>query len=394
MNTDGSASQAPDSAVSQPTKPSGFARRFAALLRKEVRQVLRDKSNLAVGLLLPVALILLFGYGLSFDVKNAPIAVVMEDHSSTAREAVAGLQGSDYLAPVFVPTMTEAEHLMRIGQVDGIVRVPIDFSRRLNEGDAHLQLLLNGVDTSSASTIEGYVSGAVGTWAQQQVDRSGNKPPATGSVEVMQRMWFNEAGESRWYLVPGLIVLVLTLVGAFLTSLLIAREWERGTLESLFVTPVRPLEIVLSKITPYLVIGAIDLLMCLLASHFLFHVPMRGSLVIIVMTSMLYLLVSLLLGLFISAAVRNQFQASQIALLASFMPAMMLSGFVFDLRNTPMVIQIVSQLLPATHFMALIKTLFLAGNHWPTIFQSVAVLSLYAVVLIVATRAKLRKTLE
>lgn len=373
---------------------SGVYRRFLALLRKEVRQVLRDKSNLAVGLLLPVALILLFGYGLSFDVKHAPLAVVMEDQSPTARDAVDGLRGSEYLAPVFVSEMSEAQRLMRSGSVDGILRVPMDFSRRLNHGDARLQLILNGVDSSSASTIEGYVNGAIGIWAQLQADRSGNKPLATGSVDVVQRMWFNEAAESRWYLVPGLIALVLTLVGAFLTSLLIAREWERGTLESLFVTPVRPLEIVLSKIAPYLVIGAIDLLMCLLASHFLFHVPVRGSLAIIVMVSMLYLVVSLLLGLFISAVVRNQFQASQVALLASFMPALMLSGFVFDLRNTPVFIQVISQVLPATHFMALIKTLFLAGNHWPTIMWSVGILTLYAVVLTVATRAQLRKTLE
>ncbi|OZI54039.1 ABC transporter permease [Bordetella genomosp. 4] len=388
------ASRASASKRSASSYASGFYRRFLALLRKEVRQVLRDKSNLAVGLLLPVALILLFGYGLSFDVKHAPLAVVMEDQSPTAREAVDGLRGSDYLAPVFVSNMSEAQRMMRSGSVDGILRVPMDFSRRLNHGDARLQLILNGVDSSSASTIEGYVNGAIGLWAQRQADRSGNKPPASGSVEVVQRMWFNEAGESRWYLVPGLIVLVLTLVGAFLTSLLIAREWERGTLESLFVTPVRPLEIVLSKIAPYLVIGAIDLLMCLLASHFLFHVPVRGSLAIIVMVSMLYLVVSLLLGLFISAVVRNQFQASQVALLASFMPALMLSGFVFDLRNTPVFIQVISQVLPATHFMALIKTLFLAGNHWPTIMWSVGILTLYAVVLTVATRAQLRKTLE
>jgi ABC-2 type transport system permease protein len=373
---------------------SGFASRFLALLRKEIRQVLRDKSDLAIGLLLPVALILLFGYGLSFDVENAPVAVAMEDRAPLPREIVAGMQGSDYLDPVIVPDMREAERLMRRGDVVGILRIPIDFSRRFNQGDARVQLILNGVDSTSASSIEGYINGVLGVWAQRQADRSGNKAGAAASVEVVQRMWFNEAGESRWYLVPGLIVLVLTLVGAFLTSLLIAREWERGTLESLFVTPVRPLEIVLSKIVPYLVIGVIDLAMCLLASHFLFHVPMRGSLVVITLASMLYLVVSLLLGLFISAAVRNQFQASQIALLASFMPAMMLSGFVFDLRNMPVVIQYVSQVLPATHFMALIKTLFLAGDHWPTIWQSSAVLALYAVVLIVGTCRKLRKTLE
>jgi ABC-2 type transport system permease protein len=380
--------------VSTHDTQSGFLRRFTALLRKEVRQMLRDKSNLAVGLLLPVALILLFGYGLSFDVKNAPVAVVMEDRSPTARELVDGLQGSPYIASVFAADMAEAERLMMVGTVDGIVRVPMDFSRRLNAGDARIQLLLNGVDSSSAQTIEGYVSGAIGSWAQQQADRAGNKPAGIGNVEVVQRMWFNEAGESRWFLIPGLIVLVLTLIGGFLTSLLIAREWERGTLESLFVTPVRPMEIVLSKIAPYMVVGVIDLGLCLLAAHFLFHVPMRGSLVVIVIAGLLYLMVSLLLGLWISGVTRNQFQASQMALLASFMPAMMLSGFVFDLRNVPVVIQVISQLLPATHFMALIKTLFMAGNNWPVIFLNCGILALYALVLMFATQRTLRKTLR
>jgi len=373
---------------------SGFLRRFTALLRKEVRQMLRDKSNLAVGLLLPVALILLFGYGLSFDVKNAPVAVVLEDRSPLAREIVEGLQGSAYLAPVFAADMPEAERLMMAGTVDGIVRVPMDFSRRLNAGGAQIQLVLNGVDSSSAQTIEGYVSGAIGVRTQQQADRAGNKPSGVGHVEVVQRMWFNEAGESRWFLIPGLIVLVLTLIGGFLTSLLIAREWERGTLEPLFVTPVRPMEIVLSKITPYIVVGVIDLGLCLLASYFLFQVPMRGSLLVISIAGLLYLLVSLLLGLFISGVTRNQFQASQMALLTSFMPAMMLSGFVFDLRNVPVAIQVISQVLPATHFMELIKTLFMAGNHWPMILRDCGILALYALVLTLATRHTLRKRLR
>ena len=321
-----------------------FMRRFIALLRKEVRQMLRDKSNLAVGLLLPIALILLFGYGLSFDVKNAPVAVVLEDSAPDARAAVAGFQGTIYLSPVWVTHMTEAERLLRAGEVDAIVRVPQDFSRRLAAGDARIQLVLNGVNSTTAQTVEGYVNSAIATWAQKQVDRAGNKPPALGRVEVVQRMWFNETGNSSWYLVPGLIVLVLTLIGAFLTSLLIAREWERGTLESLFVTPVRPLELIFAKLAPYLVVGAIDLVLCLLAARFLFEVPLRGSLPILCLASMLYLLVSLLLGLFISGKTRNQFQASQLAMLISFMPAMMLSGFVFDLRNVPLVIQGVARL--------------------------------------------------
>ena len=373
---------------------SGFVRRFMALVRKEIHQMMRDKSNLAVGLLLPIVLILLFGYGLSMDVKHAPIAVVLEDGSPNARQALDGLRGSSFLAPVWTNSMVEAEALMRAGEVDAIVRVPVDFSRRLAASDARLQLVLNGVDTGTANTLEGYVSGAVSQSMLREADCAGGKANAAARGEVVQRMWFNEASTSTWYLVPGLIALVMTLIGAFLTSLLIAREWERGTLESLFVTPVRPLEIVLAKLAPYLLVGAVDLALCLLAAKFLFHVPMRGSLWVIVLASLLYLTVSLLLGLFISGKTRNQFQASQVALLISFMPALMLSGFIFDLRNVPVVVQAVSQLLPATHFVGLIKTLFLAGDNWPMILRDCAILTLYALVLTGAVRRTLRKTLD
>ncbi|HTT12343.1 MAG TPA: ABC transporter permease [Burkholderiaceae bacterium] len=373
---------------------AGFVRRFVALLRKEARQMLRDRSTLAVGLVLPVALVLLFGYGLSFDVKHAPIAVVLEDSSPIARDVMQGLQGSSYLAPVWVTSMPDAERLMRAGEVGAIVRVPVDFSRQMAAGAAQVQLLLNGVDSVTASTVEGYVGGALGTWAQKQGDRAGGAAAARASIDVVQRMWFNESADSTWYLVPGLVVLVLTLIGAFLTSLLIAREWERGTLEPLFVTPVRPLEVVLAKVVPYLVVGAIDLVLCLLAGRFLFQVPMRGSLGAVLGASMLYLAVSLLLGLFISGRTRNQFQASQVALLTSFMPALMLSGFVFDLRNVPVVIQVIAHVLPATHFMGLIKTLFLAGDNWPMVLRSCTILAVYALILGIATGRTVRKSLD
>ena len=371
----------------------GFPMRFTALLRKELRQMLRDRSNLAVGLLLPVVLVLLFGYGLSFDVRNAPIAVVLDDLSPAAREATAGLAGSSYLAPVWTTGMDDAVERMRKGDVGAIVQVPADFSRALAGGQARVQLILNGVDTTTSNAVDGYVAGALGLAAQHRADR-GAGGPAAGAIQVESRLWFNESNTSTWYLVPGLLALVLTLIGAFLTSLLIAREWERGTLEALFVTPVRPTEIVLAKLAPYLLVGAADAGMCLLAARFLFDVPMRGSLAVVLLASGLYLAVSLLLGLFISGVTRNQFKASQVALLASFMPALMLSGFVFDLRNVPVVVQVVSQLLPATHFMGLVKTLFLAGDNWPMIVRQCAILVLYIVVLFVATRRTMRKRLD
>jgi ABC-2 type transport system permease protein len=194
--------------------------------------------------------------------------------------------------------------------------------------------------------------------------------------------------------VPGLIVLIMTLVGAFLTALVMAREWERGTLEALFVTPVRPVEILLAKIIPYFGIGMVGLLLCLVAARFLFEVPMYGSLAVIVVSAMLYLLVAVGVGLVISSVTRNQFLASQVALISSFLPSLMLSGFLFDLRNVPTVVRVVGQALPATYFMELVRTLFLAGNVWPLIFRNCAILMLYAVVLLGVARLVTRKRLD
>ena len=377
-------------------RATGFWRRLWALVKKEFRQMLRDRSNLLVGLALPVTLILLFGYGMSFDVKDVRVAMVLEDASPRVQQVLAGLRGSTYMEPRWAGSMPEAEQWLRRHKVEAILRVPSDFSGRLQTGDAKVQLVVNGSESTSAATIESYVNGVLALWAQKEADRAGpaGQTLAAGSVQVQQRLWFNEAGESTWFLVPGLLVLVLTLIGAFLTSLLIAREWERGTMESLFVTPVRPLEIVLAKLIPYVGVGLVDLAMCLLAAHFLFEVPMRGSLGMMVLGGTLYLVVSLLMGLFISGRTRNQFLASQVALLGSLLPSMMLSGFIFDLRNSPALVQVTGHLLPATHFMGLAKSLFLMGNHWPTIMQDLGILLIYAVLLLWATLRTVRKRLD
>ncbi|RZL91299.1 MAG: ABC transporter permease [Variovorax sp.] len=372
---------------------SAFLRRLVALTRKETRQLLRDPSSLAIGILLPIVLILIFGFGLSLDVKNAPLAVVMEDSSPTAVEAVAGLQLTPYISPVMLGSMRDAELLMRERKVDGIVRVPVDFSRRLAAGDARIQVIVHGADAGRASIILRYASGALGQAAVRQADRA-RTGPAIGAVTIEQRMWFNAANTSTWYLVPGLMVLIMTLVGAFLTALVMAREWERGTLEALFVTPVRPVEILLAKIIPYFGIGLVGMALCLLAARFLFEVPMVGSLGVIVFSAMLYLIVAVGIGLVISSVTRNQFLASQVALLTSFMPSLMLSGFLFDLRNVPTAVRVVGQVLPATYFMELIRTLFLAGNVWPLIFRNCAILAGYAVLLLVVARHVTRKKLD
>ena len=369
-----------------------FFRRLIALTGKESHQLLRDKSSLMIGLILPIVLILLFGYGLSFDLSHGRVGVVVQNSSPQSQQLIAGLKGTQYLDVSQYSNFYQAQQAIGRAEIDAIVNLPSDFAQQSAKGTATIQVITNGRSTSIASALQGYISGALATTQSIQADRQTTS--SSGVVTVEQRMWFNESANSTWFIVPGLIVLIVTLIGAFLTALLIARERERGTLEALFVTPVRPLEIVLAKLIPYILIGMIDIVVCLIATHFLFAVPMRGSLLSIMSAAFLYLMVSLLMGLTISGFAQNQFKASQIALLVSFMPAMMLSGFVFDTRNLPFVIQIISQILPATHFMVLIKTLFLGGDNWTLWLKECAVLMLYVMIFIVASCRSLQKRLN
>jgi ABC-2 type transport system permease protein len=276
-------------------------------------------------------------------------------------------------------------------RVDGIVRIRPDFARRLNLGDAEVQILIHGTDANHARIIQSYAQGAVGQWAARRAAEGYNV--SNGPVVVQNRLWFNDANESRYFLVPGLVVLIMTLIGALLTSLVMAREWERGTLEALFVTPVRAEEILLGKTIPYFALGMAGLALCLLAAKFLFHVPFRGSVWVLAGTSMLYLLVALSIGLLISSAVKSQFVASQVTLLVTFLPALMLSGFLFDLRSMPATVRLVTYVLPARYYVALLQTLFLAGDIWEVILPNAAVLAGMAGVLLLLTRGVTRKKL-
>jgi ABC-2 type transport system permease protein len=366
-------------------------RRIAALIRKENRQLLRDPSSIAIGIVMPVILILLFGYGLALDVTKVPIAIVMEDSSADARELVAGFQLSPYFVPVMLPSMPQAERLMIDRKIDGIIRVRSDFSRRLAAGNAEVQILASGTQANNARIIEGYAQGAIGEWSARRVAEG--KDIAGGGIVVKSRLWFNDANDSHYYVVPGLIVLIMTLIGAFLTALVMAREWERGTIEALFVTPVRADEILLGKMVPYFALGMAGLALCVIAAKLLFAVPLRGSIFVLAASSTLYLLVTLGLGLWVSSATKSQFVASQIALLVTFMPAMMLSGFLFDLRSAPLAIRLISYVLPARYYVALLQTEFLAGDVWSVIAPNAAVLAIMAAALLLLARRATRKTL-
>ena len=370
---------------------SAKGRRVWSLVRKESHQVVRDPSSIAIGIVLPVVLILLFGYGLSLDVTNAPVAVVLEDPSPDAMELAASFQLSPYFDAQLLTSMPRAQQLMLARKVDAIVRIRPDFSRQLSRGDAEVQILVHGTDANHARIIQSYARGAVGQWAARR--SAEGKEILTGPVTVQSRLWFNEANESRYFLVPGLIVLIMTLIGAFLTSLVVAREWERGTMEALFVTPVRPDEILLGKTLPYFVLGLIGLVLCLLAAKFLFHVPFRGSVIVLSGASMLYLLVALAIGLLISSAIKSQFVASQIALLVTFLPAVMLSGFLFDLHSMPAVVRVITYALPARYYVTLLQTIFLAGDIWTVILPNAAVLAGMAVLFLILTRRVTQKKL-
>lgn len=366
-------------------------RRVRSLVRKETRQIVRDPSSIAIGIVLPVLLILLFGYGLSLDVTNAPVAVVLEDVSPAATDLAASFQLSEYFDAQLLTSMARAERLMLTREVDGIVRIRADFGRNLTLGNAEVQVLVHGIDANRARIIQNYAQGAIGQWVARR--SAEGKEVSSGPVAVQNRMWFNEANESRYFLVPGLIVLIMTLIGALLTALVMAREWERGTIEALFVTPVRAGEILLGKTIPYFVLGMVGLVLCLVAAKFLFEVPFRGSAAVLTGASMLYLFVALAIGLLISSAVKSQFVASQITLLVSFLPAVMLSGFLFDLHSMPFVVRLITYLLPARYYVTLLQTIFLAGDIWPVVLPNAAVLAGMAALLIFLTRRVTQKKL-
>ncbi len=371
---------------------AGRARRVWALIVKESRQIMRDPSSIALGIVMPVILILLFGYALSLDVRNAPMALVIEQPSAMASEVAAGFRLSPYFDAQAVTSMAEAEKLMRAHEVDGIVHLRDDFARQVAAGKGEVQVLLHGTDANTARIIQAYTQGAIGM-AGQRLAAEGNTVAGSGPVSVQSRIWFNETNDSHYFLVPGLIVLIMTLTGAFLTALVMAREWERGTLEAIFVTPVHTTEILLGKIVPYFGLGMVGFILCVVAAEVLFHVPLRGSLIVLTVVSMIYMLVSVGFGLFISSVTKSQFVASQIALIASFLPAMLLSGFLFDIRSMPTALQIFTYILPARYFVTLLQTIFLAGDIWRVILPNTAVLTLMAFILLAATLRATRKKL-
>lgn len=367
--------------------------RLFGLTRKETLQILRDPSSISIAFVLPAVLLILFGYGVSLDAKHVPVALVIENPTSETSSFAVSLTNSPYFAPAIMWDRHAAEKALIAGEADAIVLLRSDFSRRISSAaGAPIQVIVNGTDANTARIIAGYLQGAWQKWLEQHASDEGRvlAPP----VVTAQRVWFNAEVRSRNFLVPGLIAIIMTLIGTLLTAMVVAREWERGTMEALMVTPVRIGEILLGKLIPYFLLGMGGMALSTAMAVWLFGVPFRGSLAVLFVVSALFMLTALGMGLLISTIARSQFVAGQVAIIVAFLPAFILSGFLFDISSMPIAVQWITQVIPARYFVASLQTLFLAGTVWPIVLANGAALALMAAIFLGLTRRKTHKSLE
>jgi ABC-2 type transport system permease protein len=351
--------------------------RLSGLIRKEFLQVLRDPSSLAIAFAMPVFLLLLFGYGVSLDAKQVPVGLVIEHVSPETRDFSAGFDHSEYFQSHYFSDMPAARRAMRAQEIDAIIHLQADFVRRLNGNEpAPIQVIVDGVDANTARLLSGYIQGVWDKWLNSRAEQRGLH--IGRAVQLEPRIWYNSALRSRNFLVPGLIAVIMTLIGALLTALVVAREWERGTMEALIATPVSVREVLLGKLIPYYLLGMGGMLLSIAMAVFLFQVPLEGSLWVLLTAGTLFLLAALGMGLLISIAAKNQFVAGQIAIIVTFLPAFLLSGFIFNIGSMPPAIQLFTHLIAARYFVAILQTVFLAGNVWEIIIPNALALLLMA----------------
>ncbi|MFZ0734243.1 MAG: ABC transporter permease [Candidatus Sulfotelmatobacter sp.] len=360
--------------------------RFLAVAKKEIVQVLRDARSLTIVLIMPVILVLLFGYGVSLDLKHLPIYVYDRDGSQRSQDLLKRFQASDYFDVVrVVHDYAELARAIDDGRAKMGIVIPWDFSQRLVDGrPAQVQALVDGTDDNTANVLIGYTQAIVqGYSSDVQLDwlRDRGQVAQPAAVSVETRTWYNEDLESSAFIIPGVLALVMSVIGAFLTSLTIAREWERGTMEQLISTPVTPLEIMFGKLVPYFAIGMIDVIVCALIALYWFHVPFRGSFLTLLLSSAMFMIVVLSMGFFISVIAKNQLAASQIALLATFLPAFLLSGFLYAIEQMPVVLQWITRILPARYYVSILKKIFLKGSSTALLYTDLVPLAVFTVVL-------------
>ncbi len=371
----------------------GSLMRLKGLVKKEFLQIARDPSSIAIAFLMPLFLLVLFGFGVSLDADHLPVALVAEQPTLDSDEFFSSIAGSHYFVPQRFFGMAAAEEAMREGRVNAIVHLRADFAKTLaREQGADIQVIVNGVDANTARLTQGYLQGVWVNWLERRARNAGRE--MVTPVKLEQRVWYNSDVRSRNFLVPGLVAIIMTLIGTLLTALVMAREWERGTLEALLVTPVTMTEVLLGKIIAYFALGTGGMLLSVGLAVWLFGVPLVGSFWILFICASLFLLAALGMGLAISALARNQFVAGQIAIVGTFLPAFLLSGFIFDIDSMPSVVQFITHLIVARYFVAIVQTLFMAGNVWSVVLPNVFALIVMAIFFMGITWRKSKKRLE
>ena len=373
--------------------------RLLAVARKEILHILRDSRSLGIVVIMPVTLMLLFGYGVNLDLKGLPVYVFDRDGSQQSQDLLKRFQSNEYfhIARV-VDSYPELTRALDDGHAKMGIVIPWDFSQRLNRGDiVGVQALVDSTDDNTANVLIGYAQAVVqGYSSQVQLDwlQAHGQTIQPAPVSVQTRTWYNEDLESSSFIIPGVLALVMSVIGAFLTSLTIAREWERGSMEQLISTPVTAMEIMLGKLAPYFVLGMFDVAVCAVIAISWFHVPFRGSYITLAVSSALFMIVVLSLGFLISVLAKNQFAASQIALLITFLPAFLLSGFLFSIEQMPIVLQWITRILPARYYVSVLKKIFLKGTPTSMLYADLIPLAVFAFILAIAATRSFHKRLE
>ncbi|MDD4649735.1 MAG: ABC transporter permease [Desulfoplanes sp.] len=368
--------------------------RIFSLVRKESYQIIRDPSSILIAFILPMVLLVLFGYGVSLDLTNIKIGIGVKMPSPATANLVHSFQNSRYFEVNKARDRRDLEPLLVEGALSAVLIIPADFSKRLLRGDIHpVQVLVRGTDANTAELVLNYIQGTWQTWLdQERVSRGGRT--ASSLVSVEPRIWFNETINSRAALLPGSIAVIMTLIGTMLTSLVVAREWERGTMEALLATPATKGDLLLGKCIPYFLLGMLAMGLVTSVCTLLMGVPLRGSLWLLAVVSATFLCFALGLGLFISTVTRNQFVATQAALIVGFLPSFILSGLVFELDSMPWPIRVLTYLLPPRYFVSSLRTLFLAGDIWQVILPDTCVMAGFAAFFLIMTAKKTKTVLD
>ena len=375
-------------------------RRVKAVAVKEALQIVRDPRSLMIALLVPLMQMMVFGYGVNLDIRHIPLCMLDHEGSQQSRDLLERFSASSYFA---VRKVAAADRDVARAIDDGVcelaVVVPADFSQRLaDSGSVTIQALVDGTDSNTAGIAAGYARSVVAGFSDavqlESVQRRGGVMQTQTPVGVEARVWFNEELESRNFIVPGIVALVMAIVGAQLTSLTIAREWERGTMELLVSTPVQPMELMIGKLAPYFFVGLVDACICLGLAVFWFAVPFRGTVFTLMFTSSLFLTVVLCIGYLVSVAIRSQVGASQVALLLTMLPTTLLSGFAFPIDQMPAAVQGATFLVSARYYVLILKSVFLKGAGVQELAVPILCLAAYAFVIVVLAARAFRKTLD